>query len=102
MVSRKPPVWEWEGKTECPDCGESALFFREEGWQSLVASLDGANWVVQLLHSHADIPAGEWHVAVYKAFKGRQKPEIVKDAKEQHSEAYKRKKEVRQINNASS
>jgi hypothetical protein len=100
MTSRKPPVWEWEGKTQCPECGETARFFREEGWTELSAMLGDANWVVQLFHSHNDVPEGEWHVAVYRTFKGRQKPQIVKDAKGQHSEAYKARQTKRQIHNA--
>jgi hypothetical protein len=103
MASRKPPVWEWEGKTECPECGETARFFREEGWEALTVLLNDANWVVQLFHSHTGpVPEGEWHVAVYKSFKGRQKPEIVKDAKGQHSEQFKKKQTARQIENAGS
>jgi len=62
--------------------------------------LGDANWVVQLFHSHNDVPEGEWHVAVYRTFKGRQKPQIVKDAKGQHSEAYKARQTKRQIHNA--
>ena len=102
-MNRKPPIWEWEGKTECPDCGETARFFREEGWTELDACLKDAKWVVQLFHKHdSGTPLGEWHVALYRSYKGRQKPQIVKDAKEQHSEAYKAKQSARRIENARS
>lgn len=102
MASRKPPVWEWEGETSCPECGETALFLREDGFQEISNVLAGANWVVQLFHRHdQSYPEGQWNVAVYRTYKGRQKPQIVKDAKGQKSEAYKQRQARRQIANAS-
>ena len=102
-MNRKPPKWAWEGVYECPDCGEGLDFFQEEGYVEVAAILETNNWVAQVFHQHGgDHPEGRWQLAFYERYKGRQRPPIRKDAEEQHREAYKRKKEQREIANRSS
>lgn len=100
--TRKPPVWEWEGKYECPDCGEGIDFFREEGYREVAAILESNNWVAQVFHSHnnPDWPEGRWQIAFYQKYKGRQRPPITKAAEQQHKDAYNRKKTQAQIDKA--
>jgi uncharacterized protein CbrC (UPF0167 family) len=103
MATKKPPVWGWEGVTECPDCGDEVDFFREEGWEDVAQVMESMNWVVQVYHNHGnpDWPEGRWQVALYQKYKGRQRPPIVKDAEAQRKAAYNARQEKKKVANAS-
>lgn len=93
----KAPEWEWEGAYECPECGEEFFFAREDGFEDMRRD----EWVLQVYHDHTEYPEGVWRAAAYKSWKGRRKPGIVKDVRQQHSEAYKQSVERRRVDKAS-
>lgn len=90
----KAPEWDWEGRYDCPDCGEEFHFAREDGAPE--------GWVLQVYHDHTEEPSGVWRAAMYQSWKGRRKPEIVKQVTAQHTAAYKKMIQERQIEKAGS
>lgn len=95
MTGNKGPVFDWEAEYDCPECGEVFYFMREDGWSEM------QGWTLQVYHDHTEDPEGVWRAAAYRKWKGRRRPTIEKDVKEQHSKAYKAGAEQRRIANAS-
>ena len=67
-------TWDWEGTFDCPECGEEFHFQREDGFPD--------KWNLQLWHDHTSEGEPVWRAAAYKTWKGRRRPDAVKQLQE--------------------